>query len=140
GASGHPHTYVLHRYNLSDASEILPRTVGRSYLTKTAERENGVFEGEVLSWDSETKMLQNVTGSLSNLGSPEGVIVAAGDTTAITSVFGNTSGVPLSGIGNLFALRGMPDSHNWHLMAGDGTVENGLDYVDQVPTSAWLYD
>ena len=141
GAAGQPHTYTLHRYDLlSEAVTELSATVGRSYMTKTAERDNGVFEGEVIAWDSATEVLANATGEIINLGSPEGVISAAGETTAITSVFGQTSGVPLAGIGNLVALRGMPNSHNWHLIAGGANTPGGLDYVDQVPTSAWIYE
>ncbi len=141
GGSGEPNTYTLHRYDLmSDSVTELTATVGRSFMTKTAERDNGIFDGEVIAWDSETQVLANVTGTIIGLGSPEGVITSAGDATAITSVFGRTSGVPLAGTGNLVALRGMPDSHNWHLLAGEVSTEGGLVHVDQVPTSAWIYE
>jgi len=141
GGRGEPHTYKLHRYDLlSDPVVELASSVGRSYMTKTAERDNGVFEGEVIAWDSETKVLANVTGNIIDLGSPEALIAAAGDSSALSSVIGITSGVPLAGIGNLVALRGLPGSYNWHLMIGDVNTPGGLSYVDQVPTSAWLYE
>ncbi len=142
GGRNQPHTYTLHRFDLlaADVAELTP-SVGRSFMTKAAERENGVFEGSVIAWDSATKVLANVTGAILDLGSPEGVIAATGDVSAISSVFGRTSGVPLAGIGNLVALRGMPDGgHNWHLLAGDADTAGGLVHVDQVPTSSWIYE
>jgi len=64
----------------------------------------------------------------------------SGENPALNSVFGRTSGVPLSGIGNLYALRGHNGNHRWRLFAGEVGLGSGLVYVDQVPTSAWLYD
>ncbi len=126
--------YKLHIYPLDTAVET-GTSVGRTAMTKTAERANGVFDGEVLAWDAVTGELHNVTRNELVLGNAKNQ-----DSPALNSVFGMTNGVPLAGIGNLYALRGHNGNHRWHLFAGEVEMQNGLVYVDQVPTSAWLYD
>ncbi len=128
--------YRLHIYKLSDAVEV-GTSVGRTAMTKTAERASGVFDGEVLAWDAVSNNLLNITRNELVLGDAQAL---SGDVKALSAVFGRTSGVPLSGIGTLYALRGHNGDHRWHLFAGEVDAATGLVHVDQIPTSAWLYD
>lgn len=132
GGKGASHQYTLHTHLLSDLSAAAELT-GRTYVTRSAKRSTGVNEGEVLAWDGTSNILSNLTR-----GIPLGNI---NDSTAnaITSTFGRTTGIPLAGIGNLFALRADPGGHQWYLIAGEVDKENGLETVDHVPFSSWLY-
>ncbi|MFQ5598393.1 MAG: carboxypeptidase-like regulatory domain-containing protein [Nitrospiria bacterium] len=136
GSRGTPHQYKLHLYDLATVNAV-GTSVGRTAMMKSAERSNGVFDGEILAWDAVTGELHNVTRNELVLGNPT---VVSGGSPAINSVLGRTDGVPLAGIGSLYALRAHNGDHNWHLLAGVTDASGGLVHVDQVPTSAWLYD
>ncbi len=130
---GGSHEYTLHTHALTDLSETAVST-GRTYVTRSAKRKNGINEGEVLTWDGATNILTNLTRH-TVLGN-----VNTSTSSAISSTFGRTAGIPLAGIGNLFALRADPGEHQWYLVAGETDKENGLETVDHVPFSAWLYE
>lgn len=130
---GGSHEYTLHTHALSDLTETATST-GRTYVTRSAKRMNGVNEGEVLVWDGVTNILKNLTRN-TVLGN-----VNTSTSSAISSTFGRTTGIPLAGIGNLFALRADPGEHQWYLIAGELDKENGLETVDHVPLSSWLYE
>ena len=133
GGRGVSHQYTLHTHSLNDLAEIAQST-GRTYVTLAAKRMSGVDEGEVLIWDGETNILTNVTRNfdLGNVNNSTG--------SAIASTLGRTAGIPLAGIGNLFALRADPGDHEWFLMAGEADEENSLEIVDLVPFSNWIYE
>lgn len=133
GGAGTSHQYTLQTHSLSDLGKISEST-GRTYMTRSAKRSNGINEGEVLAWDGATNILTNLTRNitLGNVNNSTG--------SAITSTFGRTTGIPIAGIGNLFALRADPGEHQWYLIAGEVDKENGLETVDHVPLSSWLYE
>ncbi len=130
---GGSHQYTLHEHQLSDLSQTLEST-GRVFITRSAKRSNGINEGEVIVWDGATSQLLNITRNIV-LGN-----VNASTSSAIASTFGRTTGIPLAGIGNLFALRADPGGHQWYLIAGEADKEEGLETVDHVPFSNWLYE
>lgn len=130
---GGSHQYTLHTHNLNNLIEMASST-GRSYVTRSAKRSNGINDGEVLTWDGATNILTNLSRN-TVLGN-----VNASTSSAIASTFGRTAGIPLAGIGNLFALRADPGGHQWYLVAGEADKENGLATVDHVPFSSWLYE
>ena len=132
GGRGTSHQYTLHTHLLSDLTTTAELTA-RTYVTRSAKRNNGVNEGEVLAWDGSTNILTNLTRNI-NLGN-----VNDSTANAITSTFGRTTGIPLAGIGNLYALRADPGGHQWYLIAGEVDKENGLETVDHVPLSSWIY-
>lgn len=136
--STQPYVFNLYEYDLSSPDTPLSTTAGRTYFTKTAQRDNGIYEGSVLSWDGATGVLSNLSTN-TQLGVINNGSVIPGSP-AINSVSGQTSGVPVAGIGNLFALKGDPGGHRFYLVAGDVNAENGMEYVDQVPFSSWLYE
>lgn len=130
---GGSHQYTLHTHTLNDLTETSTST-GRTFVTRSAKRTNGVNDGQVLAWDGETNLLTNLTSNvvLGNINNST--------SSAISSTFGRTAGIPLAGIGNLFALRADPGEHQWYLVAGEQDKENGLQTVDHVPFSNWLYE
>ncbi|MCK5905241.1 MAG: hypothetical protein KAG86_08140, partial [Gammaproteobacteria bacterium] len=132
GGKGTSHQYTLHTHSLSDL-KATSKLSGRTYVTRSAKRGNGINEGEVLAWDGSTNLLKNLTRNIT-LGN-----VNKSTTSAITSTFGRTTGIPLAGIGNLFALRADPGGHQWYLLAGEVDRENRLETVDHVPGSSWIY-
>ncbi len=134
-----PYVFTLSEYDINNPGEPISVTTGRTYFTKTGQRANGIYEGTVLSWDEATGNLTNLsTGEL--MGAVQyGNSVIPGSP-AINSVSGLTNGVPVAGIGNLFALKADPGGHRFYLVAGDVNETNGLEYVDQVPFSGWLYE
>jgi hypothetical protein len=132
GGRGASHQYTLHTHSLNDLNTSTDLN-GRTYVTRSAKRSNGINEGEVLVWDGSTNILSNLTRNIT-LGN-----VNDSTASAITSTFGRTTGIPLAGIGNLFALRADPGGHQWYLLAGEVDEENGLETVDHVPLSNWIY-
>ena len=132
GGRGASHQYTLHTHLLNNLGSPTQLT-GRTYVTRSAKRSNGINEGEVLAWDGATNILSNLTRNIP-LGN-----VNDSTANAITSTFGRTTGIPLAGIGNLFALRADPGGHQWYLIAGEVDKENGLETVDHVPLSSWIY-
>lgn len=132
GGRGTSHQYTLHTHSLNDLASI-GQSTGRTYVTLAAERMNGVNEGEVLIWDGETNILSNVTRN-TTLGNVDDSVG-----TAIASTLGRTAGIPLAGIGNLFALRADPGDHEWFLLAGEADEKNSMKTVDLVPFSSWIY-
>lgn len=132
GGKGESHQYTLHTHALNDLNSTTELT-GRTFVTRSAKRMNGINEGEVIVWDGSTNILSNLTRNIT-LGN-----VNDSTSNAITSTFGRTTGIPLAGIGNLFALRADPGEHQWYLIAGEVDKENGLETVDHVPFSSWIY-
>lgn len=137
--SSRPYVFTLDEYDIANPGAPLSTSTGRTYFTKTAQRANGVYEGTVLSWDGATGLLTNLSsGETMGVVHGEGSVIP-GDP-AINSVSGLTRGVPVAGIGNLFAIKADPGGHRFFLIAGDVDETNGLEYVDQVPFSSWLYE
>lgn len=133
-----PYVFDLTEYNIADLT-VAQTQQGRTYFTKTAKRSNGIYEGNVLSWDGATGILKNLsTGQDMGLINGTGSVVP-GDP-AINSVSGLTAGAPVAGIGNLFALKADPGGHRFHLVAGQVDETNGLEFIDQVPFSSWIYE
>ncbi len=137
--SSTPYVFTLDEFDIANPDTPLSTTTGRTYFTKAAQRANGVYEGTVLSWDGATGVLTNLSTNQSmGVVQGEGSVIA-GDP-AINSVSGLTSGAPVAGIGNLFALKADPGGHRFYLVAGDVNQTNGLEYIDHVPFSSWLYE
>lgn len=136
--SSKPYVFDLTEYNIADLS-ISQSLQGRTYFTKTAQRSNGIYEGTVLSWNGATGILENLsTGQ--NMGLINGTGSAIPGDPAINSVSGLTSGAPVAGIGHLFALKADPGGHRFHLVAGQVNETKGLEFIDQVPFSSWIYE
>ncbi|MBV1915514.1 MAG: carboxypeptidase-like regulatory domain-containing protein [Pseudomonadales bacterium] len=137
--SSQPYEFTLDEYDITDPVAPLSTTTGRTYFTKAAQGANGVYDGTVLSWDGATGILTNLSS-----GESMGVVHGTGSVIpgdpAINSVSGLTSGVPVAGIGNLFALKADPGGHRFYLIAGEVDDTDGVEYVDQVPFSSWLYE
>ncbi len=132
---GTGHQYTLHRFSTDSVQEISAYT-GRSYFTLSAKYDDGRMEGQVIAWDAASHKLLNVTSSK--------IIVAdldksIGSDVAINSVFANSNGLPLAGLGNIFALRADPGDHNWYLQAGSLMDEGSVDTIDKIAGSTWLY-
>ncbi len=135
GGHGVGHQYTLYRYD-ADSVQLISQVQGRSYFTLSAKYDDGRMEGQVISWDAVTNKLVNVT---------TGKIIVAdlastieGDT-AINSVFAQSNGLPLAGLGSIFALRADPGDHQWYLQAGTLEGEGSIDTIDKISGSTWLY-
>lgn len=135
GGRGVGHQYTLYRYDI-DSLQLISEVQGRSYFTLSAKYDDGRMEGQVIAWDATTNKLVNVT---------TGKIIVAdlassieGDT-AINSVFANSNGLPLAGLGDIFALRADPGDHQWYLQAGSLAGEGSIDTIEKIAGSAWLY-
>ena len=137
--SSQPYVFTLDEYDINNPGEPLSTTSGRTYFTKSAQRASGLFEGTVLSWDGATGLLTNLsTGQSMGMVNGSGSVIPGEP--AINSVSGLTSGAPVAGIGDLFALKADPGGHRFYLVAGEVNHMNGMEYVDQVPSSSWLYE
>jgi len=137
--SSQPYVFTLDEYDINNPSTPLNTITGRTYFIKSAQRDSGVFEGSVLSWDGSTGLLTNLSTGIT-MGTVNGAGSVIAGEPAINSVSGLTTGVPVAGIGNLFALKADPGGHRFYLIAGDVNTANGMEYVDQVPFSSWLYE
>lgn len=135
GGRGRPHIYDLYGHASDAPVDDITVSRGRSYLTRAGERPNGLLTGTVLAWDGTTHALTNVS-----TGQTLGNVAGVTDNTAIGSVFGRTSGIPLAGIGSLYALRADPGGHDWYLLAGAAETPDGATNVGLEPLSTWLYE
>lgn len=129
------HQYTLSRYD-TDSVQIISQVQGRSYFTLSAKYDDGRMEGQVIAWDAATNKLVNVTTSkiiVANLAAD------LGKGAALSSVFATSNGLPLAGLGNIFALHADPGGHQWYLQAGSLEGEGSVDTIDKLPGSTWLY-
>lgn len=133
--TGYGHQYHLQGFN-TDTLEKQYDTVGRSYFTLTARYDDGRIDGEVLAWNAKTGELKNITRDL--VISPnmhEGI----DDKHMIQSVLGAGNGLPVAGLGTVFALRADPGRHQWYMVAGQADKAGSLAHIDQLPFASWLY-
>lgn len=134
-----PYVFTLNIHDLANPDVAGSTVDGRTYFSKIAQRDSGVFEGSVITWDGATGQLKNLsTNTVLGLANGTGGVIP--DDPAILSVSSETSGFPIAGIGNLFAIKADPGEHDWFLEAGDVNEANGLEYVDRVPFAQWLYE
>lgn len=107
---------------------------GRTYFTKSAKRENGIYDGEVILWDQITQTIKNNNGD------------TIADTTSINgtpgfSISAFTNGVPLAGIGTIGMLKNnkLGGNHAFELFLVD--IKNRkLHYIELAPFSSWIYE
>ena len=132
---GTGHQYTLYRYD-TDSVQMISQVQGRSYFTLSAKYDDGRMEGQVIAWDAASNKLVNVT---------TGKIIVAnlaanlGDGVAINSAFASSNGLPLAGLGNIFALHADPGGHQWYLQAGSLEGDGDLNTIDKLPGATWLY-
>ncbi|MBL0709476.1 MAG: carboxypeptidase regulatory-like domain-containing protein [Colwellia sp.] len=135
GGHGVGHQYTLSRYN-TNSVELISQVQGRSYFTLSAKYDDGRMEGQVISWDAATNKLMNVTANKTIVADLASTIEGE---TAINSVFAQSNGLPLAGLGSVFALRADPGDHQWYLQAGSLKGEGNIDTIDKIAGSSWLY-
>ncbi len=135
-------TGIGHQYNLlgfdTATLEKASETMGRSYFTMTARYDDGRLEGEVIAWDAKTNELKNITRNTLIQSNVTGLANGA----PVKSVLAQSNGLPIAGLGTVFALRVYPGAgdHAWYLVAGDADADlDKVQSIDQLPFSTWLY-
>ncbi len=133
--TGYGHQYHLYGFKTDTLAKVND-TIGRSYFTLSARYDDGRIDGEVLAWDAKTGELKNITRNLViDANMHDGI----DDEHMIQSVLGAANGLPIAGLGTVFALRADPGRHQWFMTAGDAEKENSLHHIDQLPFASWLY-
>ncbi|MDK9683249.1 carboxypeptidase-like regulatory domain-containing protein [Pseudoalteromonas shioyasakiensis] len=133
--TGFGHQYHLQSFNTDTLAKVND-TVGRSYFTLSARYDDGRIDGEVLAWDAKTGELKNISR---NLVIDANMHNGIDDKHMIQSVLGAANGLPVAGLGTVFALRADPGRHQWFMVAGDASSERSLAQIDQLPFASWLY-
>jgi hypothetical protein len=122
--------YKVRRYDLDTLSNEKKFT-GRHYFTKKATRENGVYDGSIVTWDGSNGTITELTNGV-DLGSVDTIVKQA-----IPNVFTDDQ-PPLAGIGQFGTLRADKGGYDFFLTAFKSGVEQSLKYIGVSGT--WLVE
>lgn len=123
--------YNVYRLGLQDWSSTkatLTPTRGRMFFERTAARSNGVYEGNVLTWNISNGEIRNVSKNL-----------LIGTSTGFTNATGGNTG-NMVGIGGMFGMH-LSSAHGGavSLASGQSNTAQSLKIVNQI-TGSWIFD
>lgn len=133
-----PRVYNIYKLSLDNPQakkESVTPVYGRMYFERTAFRNNGVYEGNVLLWDKNKQGL--ITNATNNKVMGTALDLDSGITNVTADASGNST---LAGVGGLFGLH-MTGSHGAVplLTSGLSEKENSLKKVNQI-NGSWITD